>query len=208
MDWMIALEQFTRAYQETGVSLKQWCLDNDVDYQSARKEISVKEVKASCEKLKKTKRENVNVCQPEKANHTSFVQGNQAARKHGAYASLLKTEDIEIAERVESLEDELLACRSRLVSVMKARTETETQWKKSSAHEEKIQCAEVMLKLVDAEERTMARIESLCSTLSKLNRDKSAVNKDRLQQKLIEQTIELRTKESEKEDKVSYDIDW
>ncbi len=208
MDWNELREQFKYDYKNSGVSLKQWCSQNGIDYISARKQIRVRDVRSSVQCDAKTKRQNVLTAQPNKANHASFFAGNQVARKHGAYASLLKEEDVEIAERAKSLKDELLACRSRLVSVMKARTEIEVQWEQCSTSEDKAQYADVLLKLVDAEERTMARIESLCSTLSKLNRDKSAVEKDRLQRKLLEQTIELRTKEIAKEDKVTYYINW
>ncbi|MFA0046707.1 hypothetical protein AB4351_08295 [Vibrio sp. 10N.261.51.F11] len=208
MDWKALATRYAEDYQETRISLKQWCEQHQIDYQNARKHISVREVKARGSSASKTKRQNVIRSQPNKANRTSFSSGNQAARKHGAYASLLEEEDVNVAAQVESLQDELLVSRSRLVSVLKARTQVQKQLQQCSSVEARVQCTEVLLKLVDAEERTVARVESLCSTISKLQRDETILVKDALQTKLIEQTIEQKRRDTEQDNQVIYHIDW
>lgn len=208
MDWSKVRERFRSAYQEQQISLKQWCINEGIDYQSARKQISVKDIKQVAKNSPETKRQNVIESQPQKANQTSFSKGNQIARKHGGYSSLLNKDDVELALQVKSLEDELLACRSRLVSVMKYRSNIEAQVKECSDVEMKVALSELLLKSMEAEERTIARIESLSATLSKLGRDAILVEKDKVQIKMIEQTINIRDRDSQEDDKVTYYIDW
>ncbi|MCE7612203.1 hypothetical protein LZS97_18570 [Vibrio fluvialis] len=208
MDWNELAARYTDDHQETRISLKQWCKQHQINYQNARKHISVREAKASSSNMPKTKRQNVINPQPNKANHTSFTAGNQAARKHGAYSELLDCNDVDIAIKAQSLDDELLVCRARLASVLKTRFELQAQWQQCSSVESKIQLSEVLYKLVDAEERTIARIESLHATISKLKRNETTVVKEAVQTKLIEQTIRLKTKDEQRDDKVIFNINW
>lgn len=158
----------------------------------------------------KTKRQNVIEPQPQKANATSFEANNQAARTHGGYASLLNPEDVEVAENIASLEDELLACRSRLVSVLKQRAELERQLNDlgSSDLELRAHYMEVHTKMVEAEDRTIARIESITATLAKIERTQVSNDKDKLQSKLIQQTINHKAKAENVDDRVSFYFDW
>ncbi|EGA64181.1 hypothetical protein [Vibrio brasiliensis] len=208
MDWKELKEQFKNDYQSSQVSLKQWCIEQGVDYSNARKHISVRDVKEAIQHRSKTKRQNVKVSQPNKANDTSFSKGNQVARRHGAYSALLDCDDVEVAIEVQSLDDELLVCRSRLASVLKTRSELQAQWHQCTSVESKIQLSEVLTKLVDAEERTIARIESLNATMSKLKRDEMTIQKDELQVQLIEQTLKERKKIADHDNQVVYHIDW
>ena len=208
MDWNELAARYMDDHQETRISLKQWCKQHQINYQNARKHISVREAKARSSNTPKTKRQKVIAAQPNKANHTSFSEGNQAARKHGAYSCLLDAETVELASRVQGLEDELLVCRSRLISVIKSKAEIEQQWKSCNAHEERVQLSELMLKFVDAEDRTVARIESLTATLSKIERNQVANNKDSAQVKLIQHTIEEKVKATKIDDNVTFNIDW
>jgi len=208
MDWSELRERFKYDYQASGVSLKQWCNENGVDYTSARKQIRVREIKAAMKCDHKTKRQNVTMSQPNKLNHTSFTKGNQLARTHGGYASLLNYEDVELASKIQGLEDELLASRSRVISIIKSRAEIERQWKRSDNQEERAQLAEIMIRLVDAEDRAVARVESLTATVSKIERNCVSNHKDTLQSELIKQTINSKAQAARPDDKVIYNIDW
>lgn len=209
IDWNQNRQLYQRAYEETGVSLKGWCQQNQVDYQSARKQINVKKIKeAAALTSPQTKRQNVIESQPQKANQTSFSKGNQIARKHGGYASLLNEDDVELALQINSLEDELLACRSRLVSAMKYRSDIEAEKRDCGDVEMKVVLSDLLIKVIESEERTIARIESLSATLSKLGRDTILLEKDKAQIRMIEQTIDLRDKENSDDEKVIYHIEW
>lgn len=209
-NWQKVREAYKKAYQDSQITLAKWCEENQLDYQCARKQIKVKEIKAELKKVIKTKRQKVIDPQPQKANATSFKANNQVARVHGGYASLLNQDDVEIAQQIESLEEELLACRSRLVSVIKQRTELEGQLQNlnGSDLELKAHYMEVHTKIVEAEDRVIARIESITATLAKVERSQISNDKDKLQSKLIQQTIDQKAKELEVDDKVTYIIDW
>ncbi|MDE1220214.1 hypothetical protein MCT05_04320 [Vibrio aestuarianus] len=209
-NWQQLREAYRQAYQDSQITLAKWCKENQLDYQCARKQIKVKEIKAEFKKVIKTKRQKVIDPQPQKANTTSFKANNQVARVHGGYASLLNQDDVEIAQQIESLEDELLACRSRLVSVIKQRTELEGQLQNlnGSDLELKAHYMEVHTKIVDAEDRVIARIESITATLAKVERSQISNDKDKLQSKLIQQTIDQKSKVLGVDDKVTYIINW
>ncbi|MGR5176888.1 hypothetical protein [Vibrio mediterranei] len=206
--WPMYRKAYKIAFSESGISLKNWCRKEGINYQNARKQIKVRDVQAECATPGKTKRQNVIESQPQKANQKSFKKGNQQARKHGAYAELLIEDDLRIAVEAKSLDEELLVSRSRLVSVIKSRRELEEQLKELDSQELKVQYAEILLKLVEAEDRTIARIESLHSTMSKLSRDEVSLLKDRAQTELTEVTIEQRKALSSEDDKVIFHIDW
>jgi len=209
-NWQQLREAYKQAYQDSQITLAKWCEENQLDYQCARKQIKVKDIKAEFKKVIKTKRQKVNDPQPQKANATSFKANNQVARVHGGYASLLNQDDVEIAQQIGSLEDELLACRSRLVSVIKQRTELEGQLQNlnGSDLELKAHYMEVHTKIVEAEDRVIARIESITATLAKVERSQISNDKDKLQSKLIQQTIDQKAKVLEVDDKITYIIDW
>lgn len=207
-NWSELRGAYKQAFNETGISLKDWCKQKSISYQNARKQIKVRDIQAECPTSEKTKRQNVIIAQPQKANQTSFIKGNQKARTHGAYAQLLDEEDLEIASQAKSLKEELLVSRTRLVSVIKTRRELESQRGNLDSQELKAQYGETLLKLVDAEDRTIARIESLCSTLSKLSRDEVSKRKDMAQIDLTELTTKQRKELDRENDKVVYHIDW
>ncbi|MDA9558245.1 hypothetical protein N9R79_12260 [Vibrio sp.] len=209
MDWDQQREIFKRAYSQTQISLSNWCKEHSIDYQVARKYIRVSDIKVECSVPLKTKRQNVKK-QPQKKNTNSFKKGNMVSRKHGGYAQLLNDDDVDIARSVISLSDELIVCRSRLVSVIKARIALEIQIKEEQSIEAKSCLNEQMLKFIDAEDRTIARIESLTLTLDKLEMNQVMTEKNMTQIDIMRQTFNTRDKEikSLDEGKVIYNIDW
>ncbi|EGA67691.1 hypothetical protein [Vibrio brasiliensis] len=210
-DWNQTRQKYKESYIQSGISLAAWCKSHGIDYQSARKQIKVSEIKAECKNVIGTKRQKVITPQPQKANHGSFGQGNQAARTHGAYAKHVEEDDLRTASEVCSLDEELLVSRARLVSVLKQRQQLDNLLHESRLAQDLEQCkylSELLMKLVDAEDRAVARIESLCITLSKLKRDTVMIRKDKAQAELLEQSIMQRRAEQNKNDKVIYNISW
>lgn len=114
--------------------------------------------------------------------------GNQHARKHGIYSSILTDEERELWDAVElgKVDDELRLCRLRLMRTIRAETESgnlpelEEQIERSSGSEQKdaedggmaaIPPSEQRLKRRDyagTVDRLMARIESLEKTRADL----------------------------------------
>ncbi|UPQ87362.1 hypothetical protein [Vibrio sinaloensis] len=207
-DWEMHRQEYKVAFQESGINLKAWCSAQGINYQNARKHIKARQVQAGCPATTKTKRQNVIEPQPQKANRRSFKKGNQRARKHGAYAELLVEDDLRIALEAKSIDEELLVSRTRLVSIIKSRNQLEETLEDIDSHELRVQYAEILLKLVDAEDRTIARIESLHSTRSKLSRDKVSLLKDEAQTELTHISIEQRKALSNMDNKVTYHIEW
>ncbi|GAK82809.1 hypothetical protein JCM19238_352 [Vibrio ponticus] len=62
--------------------------------------------------------------------------------------------------------------------------------------------------MVEAEDRTIARIESITATLAKIERTQVSNDKDKLQSKLIQQTINHKAKAENVDDRVSFYFDW
>lgn len=108
----------------------------------------------------------------------AFALGNQAARKHGAYARYLNADDLFEAAADSDLHDELIFTRARALSVTKTMRKIHEDLVAAESVEARIELYDKLLKAESALDRNIGRIESIENSLSKLRLD--AVNVPRL----------------------------
>ncbi|HEN3614725.1 TPA: terminase [Yersinia enterocolitica] len=107
-----------------------------------------------------------------------FTSGNQAARKHGAYARYLNADDLFEAAADSDLHDELIFTRARALSVTKTMRKIHEDLVAAESVEARIELYDKLLKAESALDRNIGRIESIENSLSKLRLD--AINGPRL----------------------------
>ncbi|WP_145586267.1 terminase [Yersinia rochesterensis] len=108
----------------------------------------------------------------------AFTPGNQAARKHGAYARYLNADDLFEAAADSDLHDELIFTRARALSVTKTMRKIHEDLVAAESVEARIELYDKLLKAESALDRNIGRIESIENSLSKLRLD--AINGPRL----------------------------
>ncbi|EKN5952064.1 terminase [Yersinia enterocolitica] len=108
----------------------------------------------------------------------TFTPGNQAARKHGAYARYLNADDLFEAAADSDLHDELIFTRARALSVTKTMRKIHEDLAAAGSVEARIGLYDKLLKAESALDRNIGRIESIENSLSKLKLD--AINGPRL----------------------------
>ncbi|EPE4190551.1 terminase [Yersinia enterocolitica] len=108
----------------------------------------------------------------------AFTPGNQAARKHGAYARYLNADDLFEAAADSDLHDELIFTRARALSVTKTMRKIHEDLAAAESVEARIELYDKLLKAESALDRNIGRIESIENSLSKLRLD--AINGPRL----------------------------
>ncbi|MDN0109588.1 terminase [Yersinia mollaretii] len=108
----------------------------------------------------------------------AFTSGNQAARKHGAYARYLNADDLFEAAADSDLHDELISTRARALSVTKTMRKIHEDLAAAESVEARIELYDKLLKAESALDRNIGRIESIENSLSKLKLD--AINGPRL----------------------------
>ncbi|ELY5182492.1 terminase [Yersinia enterocolitica] len=108
----------------------------------------------------------------------AFTPGNQAARKHGAYARYLNADDLFEAAADSDLHDELIFTRARALSVTKTMRKIHEDLAATESVEARIELYDKLLKAESALDRNIGRIESIENSLSKLRLD--AINGPRL----------------------------
>ncbi|CRY60452.1 small subunit bacteriophage terminase [Yersinia kristensenii] len=108
----------------------------------------------------------------------AFTPGNQAARKHGAYARYLNADDLFEAAADSDLHDELIFTRARALSVTKTMRKIHEDLVAAGSVEARIELYDKLLKAESALDRNIGRIESIENSLSKLRLD--AINGPRL----------------------------
>ncbi|HDL7749228.1 TPA: terminase [Yersinia enterocolitica] len=101
----------------------------------------------------------------------AFVQGNQRARKHGAYAKYLDADDLFDDAAEADLHDEQIFTRARALSVTRTLRKIHEDLAAAESVEARIELYDKLLKAESALDRNMARIESLENSLSRLRLD-------------------------------------
>ena len=236
-DWDALLKQYAIDYEAEKVSPAEWCSRIGLPYSSAKRYITVKAAKNEIalrnsqakKKTPETGRDDRGCFIkgrkiPDHHKHTldnlvKFETGNQAARKHGGYASLIRADDLAIGD--ESELDGLIAerrlFRARIASALRTIQECEAKLEDPEVIADKEQLV-VINRLISgankAIEAAAIRVESLTKTISSIRIDD--VNAPRLTadtDKIKAQTDKLRA-ETDKlgrkstAESVVYQFDW
>lgn len=187
LDWEQAKIEYVEALKTTGIGLRAWCELRGINYNSARRNINQKQAKIMAKLV-----DNDQLCAPAKPASTPDSAKNTNARSHGGYSEFLSKELFTCASQIQSLDSELLYARARLISVSQKWSEQERLIQNETDSKTKHKLEQNQLKLTDVEDRLIARIESLTSTLARLERHQLALKKDKLQIKLMEVTLDER----------------
>lgn len=211
-DWIQLQADFLAAHKETGVTVQEFCTQNDLNYSSARRYIKISRTKAKLGTKTQAKAMSVNK--------------NTGALKHGGYSKYFD-KDIKQLVIGTDLNDELELCRSRVHLVICTIEEIQRRL----ACKEDRPNAEVAASLFEslfkadiALDNNVKRIESITKTLSSIRIDELNERKIRADtiksveitkatainaKKSIKQTelIELQVKQAQKEAGGSSKID-
>ena len=235
-DWEALLKQYAIDYEAETISPAEWCERVGLPYSSAKRYITVKAAKTeialrNSQAKKKTpkpgrdergyflKGHQIPECTQGADNLTPFQPGNQAARTHGGYSTLLAPEDIEIGDEAEllGLIAERRMFRARLASALRTINELEAELSAEGGRDDPDKVA-ASLRLIrganDAIDRAAARIESLTKTISSIRIDDVNVPRLKADHIKIEAQTEKLKAETDKlgrkstAESVTYNFDW
>ena len=234
-DWDELLKQYATDYELETISPAEWCERVGLSYSSAKRYITVKAAKnhlalrnSQAKKKPKPGRDErgyflkghqIPECTQGADNLTPFEKGNQAARTHGGYATLIKPEDLEIGDESEliGLIAERRMFRARLASALRTVIDLEAELAKEGGREDPEQVA-ATLRLIrganEAIDRAASRIESITKTLSSIRIDdingpRLAADHKRIvaaEGKLLAETDKLGRKSTA--ESVTFQLDW
>lgn len=198
--WQDKKAQYQAAYEASQIDLKAWCLANNINYNSARRHIKASDIRL----LSKMREMDQNCASSEPAQLTN--PSNQNALTHGGYANFIDHCDLDNAKLVHSLHDELLLCRARLMSVVRASSclaggEAELSDVQTLSERTKGQS-----QFLDIELKIIARIESLVSKISRLELESLIMEKEKVQIDLLKAALE--DKKTNGAPIVTFNIDW
>ncbi|MBM7070885.1 hypothetical protein JQC92_02365 [Shewanella sp. 202IG2-18] len=181
-NWAELQTRFLIEHEKTGISAKDWCALNGLNYQTARRYI--KNTKASDDQKAKAS-SSVSVKKSQRANDKKnkngsgekmikrpSMVGNQNGRKHGGYSKYFKDPSIEELVEATTLEDELSLCRSRIHDVIEVIKKLQEQATQSTKPEITASIADSLMKAEIVLEKNIARVESINRTISSIAVDK------------------------------------
>lgn len=177
-DWSELQKQFLSDHAATGISPKEWCESQELNYATARRHIK-KPTAQKCAQSAQTETRPVRNAQKRKVtNHPPFAPGNRAAVKHSGYSKYMPDAD-ELFEDAAGLDliQELLFIRARTLSVTKVLGKLRTDFESAEEAEVRSEIARQLVNTEQALDRNIARIESLERTISTLGLDKESLLK-------------------------------
>jgi hypothetical protein len=234
-DWDELLKQYATDYELETISPAEWCERVGLSYSSAKRYITVKAAKnhlalrnSQAKKKPKPGRDErgyflkghqIPECTQGADNLTPFEKGNQAARTHGGYATLIKPEDLEIGDESEliGLIAERRMFRARLASALRTVTELEAELATPEGRDDpdKVASSLRLIRGANAAINNAAlRIESLTKTISSIRIDDVNVPRLKADHSKIEAQTEKLKAETDKlgrkstADSVVYQLDW
>ena len=161
--WEVLKARFIKAHEKTGVTVRQWCNSNKLNYNTARRYIKADKNSPPDSPSKP------NMIPPVKKTRIASL-GNQNARKLGHYSEFITTdEDIlrHSTALVASLHEELTLLRMQLSNLMVGIKFIETKFTQGISIENEILLYEKYAKLQSSFDIKIARIESLENSLIK-----------------------------------------
>lgn len=159
--WEVLKTRFIQAHEKTGVSVKQWCDKNKLNYNTARRHIKVDNKSTSILKNKSS------LISPVKSIRVASI-GNQNARKLGHYSEFITTdEDIlrHSTALIASLHEELALLRMQMSNLLVGIKVIEAKFDDGLSFENEILLYEKYVKLQNSFDVKIARIESLENSL-------------------------------------------
>jgi hypothetical protein len=114
IDWKKLQLKFWFDHGQTGIDVKGWCKQQQLNYHTARRYIKIGAIKESI-KLQIATNPEVKARKVSKKNGAPF--GSQNALKHGGYSKYFYNDLGVIVEAINA-EDELFLCRTRIHHVM------------------------------------------------------------------------------------------
>lgn len=177
-DWSELQKQFLSDHAATGISPKEWCESQGINYATARRHIK-KPVAQKGAQSAQTETRPVRSAQKRKVtNHPPFAPGNRAAVKHSGYSKYMPDSE-ELFDDAAGLDlvQELLFIRARTLSVAKVLGKLRTDFESAEEAEVRSEIARQMVNTEQALDRNIARIESIERTISTLGLDKESLFK-------------------------------
>lgn len=177
-DWSELQKQFLSDHAATGISPKEWCESQELNYATARRHIKKPTAQKGAQSAQNGTRK---VRNPNKRNSNTapmFECGNRAAIKHSGYSKYMPDSD-ELFEDAAGLDliQELLFIRARTLSVTKVLGKLRTDFESAEEAEVRSEIARQLVNTEQALDRNIARIESLERTISTLGLDKESLLK-------------------------------
>ena len=172
-DWSELQKQFLSDHAATGISPKEWCESQELNYATARRHIKKPTAQKGAQSVQTETRPVRNAQKRKVTNHPPFAPGNRAAVKHSGYSKYMPDSD-ELFEDAAGLDliQELLFIRARALSVTKVLGKLRTDFESAEDAEVRSEIARQLVNTEQALDRNIARIESLERTISTLGLDK------------------------------------
>ncbi|PHM50594.1 terminase [Xenorhabdus sp. KK7.4] len=174
-DWGELKNKFLSDHAETGVSPKEWCESQGLNYSTARRYIKYptahKTAQNETRKVRNSKKRNSNTAPP-------FEIGNNVAVKHSGYSKYLPDSEELFEDAAElDLAQELLFVRARTLSVTNILGKLRTDFESAEDSELRGDIAKQIMGAEQALDRNIARIESIERTLASLDIDRATLPK-------------------------------
>ncbi|CAM8459483.1 Terminase [Morganella morganii] len=177
-DWSELQKQFLSDHAATGISPKEWCESQELNYATARRHIKKPTTQKGAQSAQTETRPVRNAQKRKVTNYPPFAPGNRAAVKHSGYSKYMPDSD-ELFEDAAGLDliQELLFIRARTLSVTKVLGKLRTDFESAEEAEVRSEIARQLVNTEQALDRNIARIESLERTISTLGLDKESLLK-------------------------------
>ncbi|PHM22225.1 terminase [Xenorhabdus ehlersii] len=174
-DWGELKNKFLSDHAETGVSPKEWCESQGLNYSTARRYIknptAHKTAQNETRKVRNSKKRNSNTAPP-------FEIGNSAAVKHSGYSKYLPDSEELFKDAAElDLAHELLFVRARTLSVTNILGKLRSDFESTEDSELRGDIAKQIMGAEQALDRNIARVESIERTLASLDIDRATLPK-------------------------------
>jgi hypothetical protein len=171
-EWMKLQVAFLFAYEKTGISVKSWCGEVQLNYSTARRHIKVRQFKGSM-RLEESTFSKSRARKLSKKRGAPF--GSQNALKHGGYSKYFYNCCGQALEAITE-EDELLLCRTRIHNVLTKALLIYEELEKRPPVDTAIKLYDSFLLTDLAIERNLSRIEQITRKNSAQRLENYSVN--------------------------------
>ena len=177
-DWSELQSRFLSEHAESGVSPREWCESQGLNYATARRYIKHPIAQKSAQVRKKRNE----IAQRKKGGNPSpskkFTIGNSASTIHSGYAKYMPDSD-ELFADAQGLDlmQELIFVRARTLSATKVLGKLRNDFESAQEAEVRVEIAKQISGAEQAIDRNLARVESLERTISGLGLDRENLAK-------------------------------
>lgn len=177
-DWSELQSRFLSEHAESGVSPREWCESQGLNYATARRYIKHPIAQKTAQVRNKRKNNTAQVRKSKPPPTNGLTRGHRRSVVHSGYAKYMPDSD-ELFEDAQGLDlmQELIFVRARTLSATKVLGKLRNDFESAQEAEMRMEIAKQISGAEQAIDRNLARVESLERTISGLGLDRENLAK-------------------------------